>query len=430
MKIQKVSRAFSALILFTVIALSFATYVKNYSIINIDKAMASSNPLSGWAWSPNIGWVNFDSYSDISTGANNTAILSGYAWSPNIGWISFASSDLTGCPSGICQAQIDLTTGAVSGWAIALSGKGRTDGFDGWIELSGTNHISDPLSPTNSGVYLKTSDCTLSGMAWGSEVIGWLNFDKVQIPTSFCSFDFSIQPKGPFTIAPGQTIELPIELTKSQGADKDTTVSLSMIDPKLSGIQIPDSTNDLKKDAICKTFPCTKNVIISATQSAQTGTMTVRSSGVGAGVTRTQDYTINVSLSGPGEGENNNNNGNQNPGLGSASIDLGLQNSSGAVITKGHTANVRSGSGNVTLFWESTNSAQIIANSCRGTYNSSTGNQDNSWISTKGLSGVQTLTLPNGKYNIKIGCRSTDVSNSSVSDYIEITVSTPRAGEI
>lgn len=137
----------------------------------------SSDNLSGWAWSSTIGWVSFNS--TTGGGANHgvnvaaSGLMSGYAWSPNVGWISFNSSDLSGCPSGSCQANFDKQTGAVSGWARALAGAGssiQTGGWGGWIQLSGSSYA------------VAASGCQWSGYAWGggssldSGVIGWLSF--------------------------------------------------------------------------------------------------------------------------------------------------------------------------------------------------------------------------------------------------------------
>ena len=101
-----------------------------------------------------IGWISFscknpeapapyDFGVDISA-ANG--LFSGYAWSENIGWISFNSSDLVGCPSGTCQASVNLTTGQVSGWARALSYGG---GWDGWIKLSGIGSCRRKINPAD-----------------------------------------------------------------------------------------------------------------------------------------------------------------------------------------------------------------------------------------------------------------------------------------
>lgn len=138
--------------------------------------------LDSWAWSSNIGWVDFR---DIAINENN-GLLSGYGWSPNIGWIKF--HDLSDYPNNGARgnpAQMDLNTGVVSGWIRACAGTvggetpktgadcrsmdSRTDGWDGWIELADDRKSNDRVR-----MDLKTGK--LSGFAWGSDVIGWLNF--------------------------------------------------------------------------------------------------------------------------------------------------------------------------------------------------------------------------------------------------------------
>ncbi|MES2314437.1 MAG: hypothetical protein V4524_00675 [Patescibacteria group bacterium] len=164
-----------------------------------------SNCLSGWAWSSNIGWVSFNS-TDSGTGStvaydvaiDNSGNLSGYGWSNNIGWISFNSSDLSVSPacSGTAPANVNTASGAVTGWARAVVGKGRTDGWDGCIELSGTNHSSPDTSGYNGtstlGVTYSSSSHKFSGFSWGGDVVGWLQFgptagyDIVCAPTGVC----------------------------------------------------------------------------------------------------------------------------------------------------------------------------------------------------------------------------------------------------
>lgn len=197
---------------------------------------AASEPLklSGWAWASNIGWISFSS--DNATANSNSkstlaqeigmikfanagggpygvtmatstsqqliGTLSGYAWSNNIGWIKFGG--LSGFPNTSIvgeNAQVNLTpgvsnlSGKVTGWARACSGtlhgdcstmEPRTDGWDGWIALQGTNHISPntfgPSGKSIGGVTLGNDPANtvtfnnFSGYAWGGSVVGWVDF--------------------------------------------------------------------------------------------------------------------------------------------------------------------------------------------------------------------------------------------------------------
>ena len=202
--------------------LLFATVLSLVGIFAIHQASAKpipalkAGPLSGWAWSSNIGWISFNSTNagagvggtygvNIDTSGNMT----GYAWSSNIGWIKFGG--LSGFPTGGSQAgnayvgNTYSDRGKVTGWIRACAGtvnnapnqnlpgdcssmKSRTDGWDGWIELSGTNHVS----PNSSGYYdsvnwsqgTSTQGVTVdpvrgkfSGYAWGGDVVGWIDFN-------------------------------------------------------------------------------------------------------------------------------------------------------------------------------------------------------------------------------------------------------------
>lgn len=164
---------------------------------------ASPTNLVGWAWSSNIGWIKLDPITINQT----TGDMGGYAWSPNIGWIKFGG--LSGMPSGSAQANINFNTGEIKGWARACSGTvggdcssmtARSDGWDGWIELAGTNHpslVSGTPTPTPSsgpvslinvanaqsgttnfnGLSMNVTTGQVTGMAWGGPVIGWLSFN-------------------------------------------------------------------------------------------------------------------------------------------------------------------------------------------------------------------------------------------------------------
>lgn len=136
----------------------------------------SEHNLSGFAWSSNVGWISFNSTNDhdaVAAGVQPSPInygvdigadgyLSGYAWSPNIGWIKFGGFSGFPAGSGTVATNARLVGSNVSGWAKALS---ASDGWDGWISFSGT------------GYGVVSSGSGLSGYAWGSDVVGWVQMD-------------------------------------------------------------------------------------------------------------------------------------------------------------------------------------------------------------------------------------------------------------
>lgn len=122
----------------------------------------ASGALQGYAWSDTIGWISL-SGSNYGLTIDTGGTVSGYAWSDNIGWISANQSELTGCPSNPCRAKFNGSS--LTGWMKALAGgTSYSGGWDGWISLSGSNY----------GV--SESNGTISGYAWGSDVVGWLDF--------------------------------------------------------------------------------------------------------------------------------------------------------------------------------------------------------------------------------------------------------------
>lgn len=177
---------------------------------SVNAQTVSGVPITGWAWSSNIGWIKFnpspngDSSKDVTlsttTASPTIGTLNGYAWSSNIGWIKFGG--LSDIPNGGSNATVDLRDGKVSGFIRACSGTvkmnnmtipgdcsestSRTDGWNGWIELSGSNHASPDISGYNGtstkgvtlGVNPAQSDSygKFSGYAWGGDVVGWISF--------------------------------------------------------------------------------------------------------------------------------------------------------------------------------------------------------------------------------------------------------------
>jgi hypothetical protein len=140
---------------------------------------AVDTDLSGWAWSSTIGWISM-SGNGYGIKINTDQTLSGYAWSDNIGWIQFG--DLSDFPSGsgTDSENANLSGGDLKGWAKALSADGN--GWDGWISLSGTGY----------GVTVNNTTGNFSGWAWGSDVVGWVDFSEVtKVSTSIngvCSY--------------------------------------------------------------------------------------------------------------------------------------------------------------------------------------------------------------------------------------------------
>ncbi|MDD4074225.1 MAG: LamG domain-containing protein, partial [Candidatus Pacebacteria bacterium] len=120
------------------------------SVANDKTSNNNDGVVTGATWN-DIGY-------GVSIGSDN--IFTGYAWSENIGWISFNPADLTGCPSGTCNAQ--LVGDKIVGWARQLNLA------DGWIKL-GPNIIES----IDYGAYLSNND--ILGYAW-SDNFGWLSF--------------------------------------------------------------------------------------------------------------------------------------------------------------------------------------------------------------------------------------------------------------
>lgn len=138
--------------------------------------------LEGWAWSSTIGWISMSSANTTgTTGASYEVTvlangnLSGYAWSEHIGWIQFGG--LSGFPGSGGNARL-TSSGELRGWAQAVAGTDEDDGWDGWISLSceNTNCNSSNYGPEVDSI---TSARNFDGFAWGSTVVGWIDFSEV-----------------------------------------------------------------------------------------------------------------------------------------------------------------------------------------------------------------------------------------------------------
>ena len=169
--------------------------------------------VSGFAWSPNMGWISFNSsdcdlngdgkFGDVGAPAGcpplsvtfhdygvnvetNTGQFKGYAWSNNLGWIYFGpdanlsgfgnvtEASAPGDPKN--WAKYDFKTEQVNGWAKALS-----LGDNGWIKMTGT---------WTSGVKINPLTTEFTGFAWNGNSdgssIGWISFNCKDMPKT-CS---------------------------------------------------------------------------------------------------------------------------------------------------------------------------------------------------------------------------------------------------
>ncbi len=140
------------------------------------QAVSGLIPITGYAWSDNIGWIQFNpSFGGVNY-ATSSGQLSGYAWSDNIGWIKFNGLSADSGVGGTGPVA-STSTGLISGWARACAGTisgdcssmtSRTDGWDGWIKF-------DHGKTNPAKIDFVTGD--FHGYAWGSDVVGWVSLN-------------------------------------------------------------------------------------------------------------------------------------------------------------------------------------------------------------------------------------------------------------
>jgi len=151
-------------------------------LIVVNVSASTADNVSGFAWSDTIGWISFNCTdtnvcATSSYGVNLSASgdFTGFAWSDNIGWIDFAPTGPYPTGPGTSANPAQLEGDSVTGWirvcsvfASGCSGALKNDiyrgGWDGWISMSGDNY----------GVML--TDDNLHNFAWGSEIVGWIDF--------------------------------------------------------------------------------------------------------------------------------------------------------------------------------------------------------------------------------------------------------------
>lgn len=148
----------------------------------------STDNVQGWVWSAQGGWlsmnnINPEAPSAYSWGVNidpTTRVMTGFAWSPNNGWVCFGSSCTASCPGttpagGLPAASADVS-GNISGWAKFCS-----LGTEGWISLNCSNMAE--CATSNYKVSVNFSTGLFTGWGWhsstGNSGWGWMDFSRV-----------------------------------------------------------------------------------------------------------------------------------------------------------------------------------------------------------------------------------------------------------
>ncbi len=206
-------------------------------------AEAEEITFSGYGWSGLTGWMQLQgpSYGLKATPSGTERInLSGYAWTSTVGWISFEQTSVSDCASQIvvgsrqpnvsgCSPYIDYTGVGpyqVRGYARAcavfktgcsgdLKENEERGGWDGYISLNSGNG--------SWGWQLSADKTKISGYAWGSEVIGWLDVDG-----TCTGCDITEDPNDTFTYAgcaPGPAYIPTFSWSTSPAAQSCTLVS-------------------------------------------------------------------------------------------------------------------------------------------------------------------------------------------------------------
>ena len=158
------------------------------------KAAPNDNNIVGWFWAgsnTNFGWISATNANQNGSISYNLKIpsgdgnITGYAWSSNLGWVDFSPQEHCGsayqancnAPSGD-KGGVKKEGNNLTGWArivgIAQEEKiNNSGGWRGWIKMRGK-----VTNGQNYGVHLD-SHGKLSGYAWSNE-LGWVSFGQAK----------------------------------------------------------------------------------------------------------------------------------------------------------------------------------------------------------------------------------------------------------
>lgn len=188
----------------------------------VSQAGTSENG-TGWLWGgsdTNFGWVSMNNTSGggaVSYGVNIPATdgsISGYAWSENVGWIDFSGASRLG----------DNIVGSATIKSIAdAAGIGNSGGWLGRVSLSGVAQDNSPY-----GVSINPSNNTLSGYAWSDE-LGWLDFSRASM--NVVKTIIGTISASPSIVADSTTpVNVTVEITGGTANSADITYELDCTD--------------------------------------------------------------------------------------------------------------------------------------------------------------------------------------------------------
>ncbi|TSC96584.1 MAG: hypothetical protein Athens071426_365 [Parcubacteria group bacterium Athens0714_26] len=233
----KTNKLIICLLVFFAVFVFIVSLQKNNLVSNA-QVNPSAMDLSGWAWSDNIGWISFNCNNVGAYGCaavnykvtvDNDGNLTGWAWSENIGWIMF---NPPGSYPETPNYSSKVSDSKIVGWARACAGTvggdcvsvSRSDGWDGWIKMSGVSTGGDPY-----GLSVEQGTGKIIGFAWGGEVMGWMSFSGdtyytvINIPIS-CAI--TADPNS-LTIVPPDTFK-PVTLSWDCGSGGITPDSVTI----------------------------------------------------------------------------------------------------------------------------------------------------------------------------------------------------------
>ena len=221
-----------------------------------------SAELQGFAWagvqrnmdgSPQgAGWISFNcdnpglaanecaSGGSYGESVDENGNLIGYAWSENIGWVQFGG--LSGMPHSGMNARM-TSEGELRGWARALAGQQQSnDGWDGWISLS--CHNTGTCSTANYGVRFNQITGTVeSQYAWGQNVMGWISFGQSMLilPPDIHLSNLRVGESDSFNVETLEYNNLPVQFSinnRSLVATPEDTAWVLTIANAVTGVEI------------------------------------------------------------------------------------------------------------------------------------------------------------------------------------------------